>query len=80
MPRVGSAANVWTLLSTPDLTIKEPKIESRKVKIPKKTIQDNKILFLLNIKEWLNAVPASHGINATFSTGSQNQYPPQPSS
>ena len=35
---------------------------------------------LLKIKECVNAVPANQGINATFSTGSQNQYPPQPNS
>ena len=29
--------------------------------------------------EWMNAVNASHGISATFSIGSQLQYPPQPS-
>ena len=30
--------------------------------------------------EWMNAVMHSHGISAAFSTGSQAQYPPQPSS
>ena len=29
--------------------------------------------------EWINAVATSHGISAAFSTGSQNQNPPQPS-
>ena len=28
--------------------------------------------------EWINAVNTSHGINPTFSIGSQLQYPPQP--
>ena len=30
--------------------------------------------------EWMNAVPVSHGMSDAFSTGSQAQYPPQPSS
>ena len=28
--------------------------------------------------EWTKAVSAIHGMNAAFSTGSQNQNPPQP--
>ena len=31
------------------------------------------------ITECRNAVPVSHGISDAFSTGSQPQYPPQPS-
>src|SRR5260370_6225525 len=31
------------------------------------------------ITEWRNAVPESHGSREAFSTGSQPQYPPQPS-
>ena len=31
-------------------------------------------------KEWINAVPTSHGMNEAFSTGSQNHQPPQPNS
>ena len=30
--------------------------------------------------EWSNAAPASQGTSDTFSTGSQNHQPPQPSS
>ena len=30
------------------------------------------------IIEWTNAVMASHGMSAEFSTGSQAQYPPHP--
>ena len=48
---------------------------------------DNKIVQTLRIddfddalSEWINAVAANHGIKATFSTGSQNQYPPHPNS
>ena len=36
--------------------------------------------FSITTAEWSNAVPASHGISEAFSTGSQNQKPPQPSS
>ena len=32
-----------------------------------------------SITECSNAVATSHGSRATFSTGSQAQYPPQPS-
>ena len=32
------------------------------------------------ITEWRNAVAVSQGSRDAFSTGSQNQYPPQPSS
>ena len=34
----------------------------------------------MTIAEWSSAVPASHGMKEAFSTGSQNQKPPQPSS
>ncbi len=33
----------------------------------------------VTISEWMSAVPASHGMNDAFSTGSQNHQPPQPS-
>jgi hypothetical protein len=36
--------------------------------------------FSITTAECSNAVPASHGISDAFSTGSQNQKPPQPSS
>ena len=32
------------------------------------------------MSEWMNAVPVSQGSSEAFSTGSQAQYPPQPSS
>ena len=35
--------------------------------------------FSITAAEWRNAVPASQGISEAFSTGSQNQKPPQPS-
>jgi len=35
--------------------------------------------FSVTASECINAVPASHGMNEAFSTGSQNHHPPQPS-
>ena len=35
--------------------------------------------FSSTITEWRYAVAVSHGMIAAFSTGSQAQYPPQPS-
>jgi hypothetical protein len=35
--------------------------------------------FSMTTAECNSAVPASHGISEAFSTGSQNQNPPQPS-
>jgi hypothetical protein len=35
--------------------------------------------FSITATEWTKAVPASHGMREAFSTGSQNQKPPQPS-
>src|SRR3712207_9206308 len=36
--------------------------------------------FSCTMIEWRKAVPTSQGISEAFSTGSQAQYPPQPSS
>ena len=65
----------------PDLTINAPNRLNEKTKI------DNKIVQILKIddfddalSEWIKAVAANQGIRATFSTGSQNQYPPHPNS
>ena len=48
-PLEGSEAKVWTLLRIPDLTINDPRIESKKVSMPKKTIQERRTLFALTI-------------------------------
>ena len=73
-PLSGSFANEWTLSIIPDLTMKAPN------KLKEKTIIESNNVHILKIadfedalKEWINAVAASHGIKATFSTGSQNQ-------
>ena len=73
-PLCGSFANEWTLSMIPDLTIKAPKRLRAKIKIPKNIVQVFRTLdFEEAYNECINAVAASHGIKATFSTGSQNQ-------
>jgi hypothetical protein len=80
-PLFGSFANEWTLSMIPDLTINAPNKLKVKIKIPKNIVQVfNTSDFEAAKSECINAVAASHGIRATFSTGSQNQYPPQPNS
>ena len=80
-PRWGSLAKEWTLSIIPDLTINAPN------RLKEKTVMDKSIVhvlrcedFIETLNEWRNAVAANHGIKATFSTGSQNQYPPHPNS
>ena len=80
-PLSGSFANECTLSIIPDLTINAPKRLNAKIKIPRNIVQVLRIFDLEDAyNECINAVAASHGIRATFSTGSQNQYPPQPNS
>ena len=80
-PLCGSLANEWTLSIIPDLTINAPK------RLKEKTVIDSNIVHVLRWEDFIEtfnecskAVAANHGIKATFSTGSQNQYPPQPNS
>ena len=81
MPRVGSVAKAWTDVSTPDRTKKVPIKDSEKVRIASKMVHTLRALrFSITTAECNSAVPASHGISEAFSTGSQNQKPPQPSS
>jgi hypothetical protein len=57
-----------------------PKIESMKVeKISHMFQVFNMPRFSCIITECRNAVPVSNGISEAFSTGSQPQYPPHPS-
>ena len=80
-PRCGSFANEWTLSIIPERTINAPNRLKANIKIPKNNVHVFRMLDFEEAKsECINAVAASHGIRATFSTGSQNQYPPQPSS
>ncbi|MNC05211.1 hypothetical protein D3C75_526760 [compost metagenome] len=81
MPRAGSEANECTETSTPERTRKVPSRQSENAVIANNTVQALKLpRFSVTESEWINAVPASHGINEAFSTGSQNHQPPQPSS
>ena len=81
MPRVGSVAKACTEVSTPERTRKVPISDSENARIASRMVQ---ILsaprFSITSAECSSAVPTSHGISEAFSTGSQNQKPPQPSS
>ena len=80
-PLSGSLANVLTEFYIPDLTKNVPHILKVKVAINKMIVQYFKsALFSRTKTQWSNAVKQNHGINDTFSTGSQNQKPPHPSS
>jgi hypothetical protein len=80
-PRVGSLANECTEVSTPDRTRNVPISDREKVRIASRIVQTfSASRFSMTTAEWRSAVPASHGISDAFSTGSQNQKPPQPSS
>ena len=81
MPLSGSFANVCTEFNMPDLTKNVPHMLKVKVAIDKTTTHEVKINLLSNTKmQCKRVVNANHGIKETFSTGSQNQKPPQPSS
>ena len=80
-PLSGSLANVWTEFKIPDRTRKVPHILRVKVEIDKTTTHEVRISFFSKTNtQCNNVVSANHGIKDTFSTGSQNQKPPQPNS
>ena len=80
-PRAGSVANACTDVSTPERTRNVPSSDSENATIASSTVHDlNAPRFSVTASEWISAVPASHGMNDAFSTGSQNHQPPQPSS
>ncbi len=80
-PRSGSTAKLCTLVSTPERTRKVPTIDSAKAATASSTVQARSASRLASTAtQWSSAVAASHGISEAFSTGSQNQKPPQPSS
>ncbi len=79
-PRLGSLAKLCTEVSTPERTRKVPSSDSEKVTIARKIVQIFRASrFSITLVQWSRAVPASQGIREAFSTGSQNQNPPQPS-
>ena len=80
-PRRGSTAKAWTEVSTPERTRKVPISDSEKARMASRMVQTlSAPRFSITTAECSSAVPASHGISEAFSTGSQNQKPPQPSS
>ena len=80
-PLSGSLANVWTEFRIPDLTKKVPHMLKVKVAIDNIITHEVRISFLSSTKmQCKRVVKASQGIKETFSTGSQNQNPPQPNS
>ncbi len=80
-PRVGSLAKVCTEVSTPERTREVPISDSENARIASSSVQTFSALrFSITTAECSSAVPAIHGISEAFSTGSQNQKPPQPSS
>ena len=80
-PRAGSAAKECTETNTPDRTRKVPSNDNENPSIASNNVQLLKSpRFSVTASEWISAVATSHGMNDAFSTGSQNQYPPHPSS
>ena len=80
-PLSGSFANVWTEFKIPERTKNVPHILNVKVVIDKITTQELRMDLFSKIRiQCSKVVKAIHGIKETFSTGSQNQNPPQPSS
>src|SRR5437660_10727294 len=79
-PPMEDCANACTELTTPLRVRKVPKIESPNVEKISHTFHVFSMpRFSCIITECRNAVPVSQGIKDAFSTGSQPQYPPQPS-
>src|SRR6185437_1727635 len=77
---IEDCAKACTELTMPLRVRKVPNTVSRKVPNTSPTFQTFIIpRFSCIITECRNAVPLSHGRKAAFSTGSQAQYPPQPS-
>ena len=64
--------NEWIELRIPERVRKVPKSESENARITSSTFQSRSMpRFSWIITECRNAVAASHGISAAFSTGSQ---------
>ena len=80
-PRSGSFAKACTDVKTPDRTINVPIKENPKARMARRMVQLFKLSrFSTTIAECNKAAARSHGIKEAFSTGSQNQKPPQPNS
>ena len=80
-PRAGSTAKACTEVSTPERTRNVPTSDSEKARMASRIVQILSALrFSTTTAECRSAVATSHGMKEAFSTGSQNQKPPQPSS
>ena len=80
-PRSGSLAKACTDVMTPDRTMKVPISEKPKARMASKIVHAFRLSrFSTTMAECRRAVAISHGMNDAFSTGSQNQKPPQPNS
>src|SRR6185312_8274925 len=74
MPRRGSAAKECTETRTPERTRKVPNKLNENASTASSSVQLLKSPRLsVTAREWMSAVPTSHGMNEAFSTGSQNQ-------
>ena len=79
-PRCGSVAKECTEVRTPERTRNVPSSDSEKARIARKIVHIfSASRFSITVAECSRAVPASQGMSEAFSTGSQNQKPPQPS-
>ena len=77
---IEDCAKACTELTTPLRVRNVPKIESMKVEKISHMFQVFSMpRFSCIITECRKAVPVSHGMSEAFSTGSQPQYPPHPS-
>lgn len=81
MPRSGSLAKAWTEVITPDRTMKVPIRLKPKAMIARRIVQAFRLSrFSTTMEECNSAAASNQGMKLAFSTGSQNQNPPQPSS
>ena len=80
-PRSGSEAKEWTEVMTPERTMKVPIRLKPKAMIARRMVQLFRLSrFSTTMAECKRAAARSQGMKLAFSTGSQNQKPPQPSS
>src|SRR6185369_8932182 len=77
---IGDWAKAWTELTTPERVRKVPKMQRKKVAETRTAFHTFIMPFFSCIMtEWRKAVAVIQGRSEAFSTGSQPQYPPQPS-
>ena len=80
-PRSGSVAKACTEVMMPDRVMKAPISEKPKAVMASSTVQAFRLSrFSTTMAECSSAAAISQGMNDAFSTGSQNQNPPQPNS